>query len=390
MVQLTRAHEEPRERQVTQSGLNMSRRIRRTPYSDRVEALGVSGYSVVNHMLLPKGFGRSLEEDYWHLGAQVQIWDVSCQRQVEIAGRDARRLVQWMTPRDLSGALVGQCLYLPLVDETGGMINDPILLKLGDDRFWLSIADSDVLLWAKGLALGAGLAVEVCELDVSPLAIQGPKAEDLMARLFGERVRRIGFFRYETFDFEGRRLIVARSGYSKQDGFEIYLDDGSLGGTLWDAIWQAGRAFDIAPGCPNLIDRIEAGLLSYGNEMTRENNPLECGLGRFCQLDGSVACIGLEALQRIARDGVARQIRGLLFDGGPAPPCSRPWPVLVGERQVGRVTSAAYSPRFERNVGLSMIDRSHWEPGQEVTVLSSDGQARPGQVVGLPFEDSGR
>jgi dimethylsulfoniopropionate demethylase len=390
VVELNRSHEEPRERPVTQSGLNMSRRIRRTPFTDRVEAHGVSGFSVVNHMLLPKGFRRSVEEDYWHLREHVQIWDVSCQRQVEIAGRDARRLVQWMTPRDIAQAKVGRCLYVPLVDETGGMINDPILLKLADDRFWLSIADSDVLLWAKGLALGAGLDVAISEPDVSPLAIQGPKAEGLMAQVFGEAVRHIGFFRYDTFDFKGKRQIVARSGYSRQDGFEIYLSDPSLGGELWDAIWQAGQAFEIAPGSPNLIDRIEAGLLSYGNEMTRENNPLECGLGRFCQLDGSVACIGLEALQRIAQQGLRRQMRGVLFDGGPAPPCGQPWPVLAGGLEVGRITSAAYSPWFRQNVGLSMIDRGYWTPGQEVTVFATDGEKRTGEVVALPFERSAR
>ena len=236
---------------MTHSDLAISRRIRRTPYTDRVEAHGVSGFSVVNHMLLPKGFQRSVEADYWHLRKHVQIWDVSCQRQVEIFGRDAERLVQWMTPRDIGRASVGQCLYVPLVDETGGMINDPILLKLAEDRYWLSIADSDVLLWAKGLALGAGMDVSIREPDVSPLAIQGPKAEDLMARVFGDAVRQIGFFRYARFDFEGRRQIVARSGYSKQDGFEIYLNDSALGGALWDRVWQAGQAFDISPGCPN-------------------------------------------------------------------------------------------------------------------------------------------
>lgn len=373
------------------SGLNTSRRIRRTPFTDKVEAHGVTGFSVVNHMLLPKGFRQSLEDDYWHLREHVQIWDVSCQRQVQIVGKDAERLVQWMTPRNIGKAEVGQCLYLPLVDEMGGMINDPILLKLSDDRYWLSIADSDVLLWAKGLALGAGLEVSVSEPDVSPLAIQGPKAEDLMAQVFGDSVRRIGFFRYGTFEFKGTRQIVARSGYSKQGGFEIYLSNSSLGGDLWDAIWEAGQAFNISPGCPNLIERIEGGLLSYGNEMTRDNNPLECNLDRYCQLDGAVDCIGLNALQRIAKEGVRRRIRGVLFDGEPCPPCAKPWPVLadgLSGPEIGRITSAAYSPRLQQNVGLSMIDRDNWEPGQKVTVLSVDGRRRPGRVTALPFEGS--
>jgi len=178
-------------------GLNMSRRIRRTPYTDRVEAAGVRGFSVVNHMLLPKAYASSVEEDYWHLREHVQMWDVSCQRQVAIQGPDAERLVQWMTPRDISKARVGDCLYVPIIDEQAGLINDPVLLKLADDNFWLSIADSDVLLYAKGLALGAGFDVQVTEPDVSPLAVQGPKAEALLQELFGEFIADIKFFKFD-------------------------------------------------------------------------------------------------------------------------------------------------------------------------------------------------
>lgn len=371
------------------SGLNMSRRIRRTPYTDKVEAAGVRGFSVVNHMLLPKAFQRSVEEDYWHLREHVQMWDVSCQRQVEISGPDAARLVQRMTPRDICKARIGQCLYIPLVDETGGMINDPVLLKLAEDRFWLSIADSDVLLWAKGLAIGAGLDATVDEPDVSPLALQGPKAEDLLATLFGEEIRSIRFFRFGWIDFQGTRQVVARSGFSKQGGFEIYLNDGSLGGALWDLLWEAGQTFNIMPGCPNLIERIEGGLLSYGNEMTQENNPLECGLGHYCALDGSVDFIGRNALQEIRNRGIDRVIRGVAFGGPPCPPCGKPWPVLVGndeQRQVGQITSAAYSPRLKANVGLSMIAKDCWMAGQKVKVVSADGKIRDGIVTDLPFD----
>ncbi|MGI9405669.1 MAG: dimethylsulfoniopropionate demethylase [Hyphomicrobiaceae bacterium] len=371
---------------MSESGLNMSRRIRRTPYTDRVEACGARGFSVVNHMLLPKAFRPSVEEDYWHLREHVQIWDVSCQRQVEIAGPDAARLVQWMTPRNIGSAKTGQCLYVPLVDENGGMINDPVLLKLAEDRFWLSIADSDVLLWAKGLALGAGMDVSVGEPDVSPLAIQGPKAEDLMAAVFGEDIRAVKFFRFGLFEFQGTQQIIARSGYSKQGGFEIYLNDSALGPTLWDTIWDAGQAFDIAPGCPNLIERIEGGLLSYGNEMTRANNPYECGLDAYCDPGGNFDFIGKQALQRIHADGPVRQMRGVLFDGGRAPVCSKPWPVIAPDNtQIGQVTSGIYSPRLKKNIGLSLIDRGYWDPGQHIDILTSDGLPRAGQVVDLAF-----
>ena len=367
--------------------LNLSRRLRRTPYTSRVEALGVRGFSVVNHMLLPKAFQPSVEEAYRHLRAHAQLWDVSCQRQVEIRGADAARLVQWMTPRNIAGAQIGDCLYAPLVDEAGAMLNDPILLKLADDRFWLSIADSDVLLWAKGLALGAGMEVTVHEPDVSPLAVQGPRAEDLMAAIFGDGIRALRFFRFARFAFNDTQQVIARSGYSSQDGFEIYLEDGRLGPALWDTLWQAGREFNLRPGCPNLIDRIEAGLRSYGNDMTRDHNPLECGLHQFCDMEASRHCIGGEALRAIAAAGITRQIRGLVFDGGPCPVCASPWPVVAkhGGHPPGEITSAIYSPRLGANVALGMIPRAFWEPGASVRVHSADGKTRTGVVTTLPF-----
>ena len=366
-------------------GLNMSRRIRRTPYTNRVEALGVRGFSVVNHMLLPKAFQPSVEEDYWHLREFVQIWDVSCQRQVQIMGPDSERLVQCMTPRDISKAKIGDCFYVPIVDHNGGLINDPVLLKLAEDQFWLSIADSDLLLYALGLALGMGLDVTIDEPDVSPLAVQGPMAEDLMASIFGDDIRKIGFFKYKRFDFQGRSQIIARSGYSRQGGFEIYLEGADHGEALWDEIWQAGQSFNISPGCPNLIERIEGGLFSYGNEMTRENNPFEIGFGKYCKLDGSVDFIGLEALQKIASEGHAREIRGLVFDGEPVPTCSSPWPVMVGTQKIGQITSGIWSPRLKMNVGLSLIERDFWSIGQPVEILTPDGKTRPGKITTFPI-----
>ena len=366
-------------------GLNMSRRIRRTPYTDRVEAAGVRGFSVVNHMLLPKAFQTSVEEDYWHLREHVQIWDVSCQRQVEITGPDTAALVQWMTPRNIGKAKIGDCLYIPLIDNHAGLINDPVMLKLAEDRFRLSIADSDVLLYALGLALGRGMNVEIREPDVSPLAIQGPKAENLLANLFGDHIRSIGFFKFGWIDFNGTRQLIARSGYSRQGGFEVYLEGSHLGSDIWDAVWDAGQEFNIRPGCPNLIERIEGGLFSYGNEMTRDNNPLEIGLSKFCTLDGSIDYIGRTALENIASRGVAREIRGVVFDGHPCPTCSKPWPVVVGDRKVGQITSAIWSPRLKRNVGQSMIERGSWDAGQEVIVHVQDGTKASGEVVNFPI-----
>jgi dimethylsulfoniopropionate demethylase len=367
--------------------LNVSRRIRATPYKSCVESHGVSGYSVVNHTVLPKGFRKTVEEDYWHLKKYVQIWDVGCQRQVAISGHDAAKLTQLMTPRDLTNATVGQCLYAPMVDEAGRMLNDPIILKLAEDCFWLSIADSDVLLWAKGLAVGMQLDVQIHEPDVWPLSIQGPLSDDLMEKVFGRVVRDIRFFRFKTLRFEDFDIIVARSGYSKQGGFELYLDKPERGAALWDALWTAGQEFNISPGSPNLIERVEGGLLSYGNEMNMENNPLECAMDQYCQLDGSIDFIGREALRLIQRTGPQQLIRGVIFNGEKCPPCQSPWPILRDGVMVGQVTTAIWSPRFENNIALGMLERNHWQAGTEVTVQVEDGSIRNGMVTDLPMID---
>jgi dimethylsulfoniopropionate demethylase len=367
--------------------LQVSRRQRATPYTPRVEALGVSGFSVVNHTIFPRGFQRTVAEDYWHLKTHVQLWDVGCQRQVELCGSDAAQLIQMMTPRDLRKARIGQCLYAPLIDADAGLLNDPIILKLAENRYWLSIADADILLWAKGLAEGLKLDVEVTEPDVWPLAIQGPKSDELAARLFADELHSLPFFDFKVCDFAGQAVIVARTGFCKQGGFEMYPQGFELAGALWDALWQAGSDLDISPGCPNLIERVEGGLLSYGNEMTRAENPLECGLERYCQLDGSLDYIGRDALLKIAESGPVRRIRGVIFDGDTCPPCQHPWPLAVDGQQVGYITTAIWSPRFEKNVALAMLDRGFWAPQTEVTVYSNDGLDRSGMISDLPMGD---
>ena len=355
--------------------ISFSRRLRRTPFSDGVEAAGVKSYTVYNHMLLPTVF-ESVEADYRHLKSHVQVWDVSCERQVELRGPDAARLMQMLTPRDLRGMLPGQCYYVPIVDETGGMLNDPVAMKLSDDRWWISIADSDLLLWVKGLANGYRLDVLVDEPDVSPLAVQGPQADDLMARIFGDRVRDIRFFRFDMFQFQGRDLAVARSGYSKQGGFEIYVDGGDIGMPLWEALFAAGEDLHVRAGCPNLIERIEGGLLSYGNDMTDDNTPHECGLGRFCNTHTAIGCIGRDALLRVAKEGPVQQIRPIEIVGEAVPPCDRPWPVYGAGKHVGHVTSAAWSPDFEVNVAIGMLRLSHWDAGTAIEVETPDGMRR--------------
>ena len=352
--------------------LSPSRRVRRTPFSPGVEAAGVKAYTVYNRMLLPTVF-ESVEADYHHLKKHVQVWDVACERQVELRGPDSAKLMQMLTPRDLRGMLPGRCYYVPIVDETGGMLNDPVAVKLAEDRWWISIADSDLLLWVKGICDGYRLDVLVDEPDVSPLAVQGPKADELMARVFGEAVRGVKFFRFGMFDFEGRSLAVARSGYSKQGGYEIYVDGSDIGMPLWEALFAAGQDLEVRAGCPNLIERIEGGLLSYGNDMTDDNTPHECGLGKFCDTQTAIGCIGRDALLRVAKEGPVQQIRPIAIEGARVPGCDRAWPVHAGGKVVGQVTSAAWSPDFDTNVSIGMVRMTHWDAGTRLEVETPEG-----------------
>ena len=358
--------------------LLISSRTRSTPFSSRVEACGVKAYSVYNHMLLPLIF-RSLEEEYWHLCESVQVWDVSCQRQVEITGPDTQKLVQLMTPRDLSQAELGQCFYAPLCDETGGMINDPILIKHSNNHWWLSIADSDVMLWAKGLATGFGLDALVTEPDIWPLAVQGPKAEELLSRVFGKEISKILFFRSSTFNYQGTKMLVARSGWSKQGGFEIYVNDAELGGQLWDELFAKGEDLNVGPGCPNLIERIESGLLSFGGDMGYDTTPFECGLDKYVSLDADIESLSLEELR--TRKSKTKLI-GIVIDRKVNLIDKR---VFFGSNVVGKITSDTWSPRYSAFLAFARCELKNLEDAQKLYVKTTSGEVSA-RITDLPFD----
>ena len=367
----------------TQPRLTVSRRLRSTPFTSRVMARGASAFTVYNRMLLPTVF-ESMEADYAHLLRAVQVWDVGVERQVEINGPDAARLVQWMTPRDISRAETGRCYYLPLVNARGKLVNDPVGLKLAENRWWLSIADSDIELWAEGLAAGAGLDVEVSEPDVWPLAVQGPLAEDLMARVFGESVRGIRFFRFERLDtFRGHPLIVARSGWSKQGGFEVYVDDPDIGRALHDALFEAGADLDVRAGCPNGIERIESSLLSYGNDMDDRDSPIEAGLERVLSLDADTDALGLAALRAERTRGPAKRLAGVIVDAAADDAPLEAFGIEGWE--TCEVRSQALSPKAGTRIGIAMLD-SALADGSEVRVRRADGTDAGARIVPLPFE----
>ncbi len=356
--------------------LSISRRTRTTPFTPRVEAAGVKGYTVYNHMLLPTFF-ESSEADYWSLCEDVQVWDVSCERQIEVSGPDSERLIQLMTPRDISKAVVGQGLYAPLCDENGNVINDPILIKFAPDNWWISIADSDVRLWARGLAYGFGLDVEIREAAIWPLAVQGPKAQELVTRVFGDEVPGIKFFRSKMLEYQGKSMMVMRSGYSKQGGFEIYLNDPGLALPLWDELFAKGADLKVRAGGPNLIERIESGLLSYGNDMNFTHNPFECGLDAFIDLDADIEAMSLPALCAI-RGKHLHQLVGIVFDERVE---FDDFKVEFHGQVVGDVRSQVWSPRYRKFLTMVMMKREFLGTNTSVTI---DGKL--GKIVDLPFD----
>ena len=344
-----------------------SRRVRWTPFTKGVEAAGMKVCTVYNHMVLPSVF-RSEEEDYHHLKRHVQVWDVSCERQVAVQGPDARRLLDLLSPRDLDRMADDQCYYIPAIDRDGGMLNDPVLVKLAPDHYWISVADSDYIQYVLGVADALQLDVKVWEPDVSPLAVQGPKAEVLMSRVFGEEVKSIKFFRYKRLPFNGINFVVARSGYSKQGGFEIYVEGSEHGMPLWDALFAAGSDLEVRAGCPSTKERVESGLLSYGNDIDRSNTPFEAGLGKF--VNSRKDYIGKKRL--LERAEPKRQIRAVEIIGT-IPSIRETWPLFADGQWVGQVTTATHSPDFKTGISIAMVDRSHWKGGTKLTVETTDG-----------------
>ncbi len=358
-------------------------RLRRSPYFEATVAAGVTGFTPYNQMVLPMGYGDP-EAEYWRLLNGVSQWDVAGERQVEITGPDAGRLAQILTPRDLTKCVSGQGKYVALCNHAGTIINDPIVLKLDQDRYWLSIADSNILFWSRAIAAERGLDVDIVEPDVSPMAVQGPKAEDVIASIFGDWVRALKYFWFREAEIEGIPLMLARSGWSKQGGFELYLMDGSKGTALWNIVREAGRPWDIGPGCPNANERIESGFLSWGGDSDDTTNPFEVRLGKYVDLDVPDEVVGIEALRRIDQRGPARHQLGLILEGEDATQPHAVWYDIVADgRKVGDMTNGVWSRRLGRNIGFALISRD-LSPGDAVELLKG-GRRIPACLTELPF-----
>ena len=360
--------------------------IRKSPFFSSTVKWGATGFSVYNHMYIPRDFG-SPEKNFWNLIEKAILCDVAVERQVEITGPDAYRFTQLLTPRDLSKLEVGQCKYVLITNNNGGILNDPILLRLEENHFWLSLADSDILLWAQGVAINSNLDVKINEPDVSPLQLQGPTSGKIMIKLFGDSIKDLKYYWLKEYNLDGIPLIVSRTGWSSELGYEIYLRDGSRGNELYEKIMKAGKEHGLQPGHTSTIRRIEGGMLSYHADADIYTNPFELGFDRLVNLDTEIDFIGKEALKKIKKDGVKRKQVGLELECEPLKsPNTTFWPIKKNDQQIGKVSSAVYSPRLKKNIALAMIDIEYAELGNKFEVLADEYKINC-TIVEKPFYD---
>ncbi len=371
---------------MTKKNFGFGTQIRKSPYFDSTVKWGATGFSVYNHMYIPRDFG-SPEQNFWNLIEKSILCDVAVERQVEITGPDAFKFTQLLTPRDLSTVAIGQCKYVLITNYDGGILNDPVLLRLAENHFWLSLADSDVLLWAQGVAVNSGMNVNITEPDVSPLQLQGPTSKNIMIKLFGESIKDLKYYWFKECDLDGIPLIVSRTGWSSEFGYELFLRDGSKGNDLYEKIMSAGKEYGLQPGHTSSIRRIEGGMLSYHADADINTNPFELGLDRLVSLDSDIEFIGKAALKKIKAEGIKRKQVGLEINCEPlSGPNTTFWSIKKDNNKIGKVTSAVYSPRLKKNVALAMINIENSEIGTSLEVNTNIGNFEA-IIVEKPFFD---
>ena len=371
---------------MTDKNFGFGTQIRKSPYFDSTVKWGATGFSVYNHMYIPRDFGDP-EQNFWNLIEKSILCDVAVERQVEITGPDAHKFTQLLTPRDLSNISIGQCKYVLITNNEGGILNDPVLLRLAENHFWLSLADSDVLLWAQGIAVNSGLNVNISEPDVSPLQLQGPTSKDIMVKLFGESIKDLKYYWFKEFDLDGIPLIVSRTGWSSEFGYELFLRDGSKGNDLYEKIMNAGKEHGLQPGHTSSIRRIEGGMLSYHADADIHTNPFELGFDRLVSLDNDIEFIGKAALKKIKAEGIKRKQIGLEINCEPlSGPNTTFWSIKKDDNEIGKVTSAVYSPRLKKNIALAMVNIKNSEIGTDLEVETNKGKFTA-KIVEKPFYD---
>lgn len=368
------------------STLPFGPRVRKSPYFDATIRAGAKAFTIYNHMYMPTSYGDP-QAEYQSIVNGVTLWDVGCERQVEIRGPDAEAFTQVLTPRDIARCPVERCRYVLFTGEEGGIINDAVLLRPAKDRLWLSPGDGDVLLWAQGISASLDMDVEVFEPDVSPLQLQGPLAPKVARKLFGDLAVEMGYFHMREIELDGIPLLVSRTGWSGELGYELYLQDATRGTELWNMCMTAGEEFGISPAAPSTIRSIEGAILSYASDMTRLDDPWTVGLERLVDLEKPTDFIGRAALERIAREGTPRRLVGVEIEGEPLAGNDSFWDVLQGGEVMGHVTRCIWSPRLQRNIGLVNVPRESAAEGTAMGIRTPR-DTRNAVVVPTPWYHS--
>ncbi len=369
------------------AAMHFGSRIRQSPYFAATLRWGAREFSVYNRTCMPVSYGDP-QGEYDALTNAATLWDVSCERQVQIGGRGAWEFAQYLTPRNLSECPPGRCRYVLITNARGGVINDPVLLRLEENLLWLSAADSDLLLWCEALAVSGRFDVDISEPDVAPLQLQGPRSADVAAAVFGEEIRKLRYFYLRELQWENAKIVVSRTGWSGELGYEIYPRDSKICETLWEKILEAGKPFGIRPAAPTASRRIEGGLISCGADTTGDDSPMHLGLERFINWDGAYDYVGKKALLQLRESGVGRKLIGVEMQCEPLneKPLTRWWSAFDSEaNRIGEIRSAAYSPRLKKNIGVAMLKKPHCEPGARASAKTEYGGTCEFTARELPF-----
>lgn len=378
----------PTAERTTSSTLYFGPWYRRSPFFEKTLEAGCSAYDIYNHMYLPGYYADPIEE-YWHLLNAVTVWDVSVERIVEISGPDASAFVNTLTCRDLTRCAVGQGKYVLITAEDGGIVNDPVLLRVEEDRWWLALADSDGGLWARGVAVHSGMDVKVREPEVYPIQVQGPRSKEVLRTLFGDAVLDLRYYWTLTTEIDGIPVVISRTGWTGEVGYEIYLRDASRGAELWDRVMEAGKPHDIRAIAPCEARRIEAGIFNYNSDMTIENNPFEImGLERLVEPQAA-DYIGKAALEEIRARGVSRKLVGIEVEGDALSfEIAEKRPALHRGERVGHITDLIWSPRLKKNIGYVWVPIELAAPGTPLEIEAPDGGTWAARTAAIPFLDA--
>ncbi len=388
--------------------LLISTRVRKSPYWHLSHKAGCWRATVYNRVYHPRGYVRPEDGgamvEYSAIVNHVTMWNVAVERQIQVIGPDAEKFVNYVITRDATRIEPMHAKYVILCNQQGGVLNDPVLLRLSDDEFWFSLADSDIMLWLQGVNADNRYNVKISEIDVSPLQIQGPKSLALMTDLIGQEINHIPYYGLLEGQIAGRDVVVSQSGFSGENGYEIYLRDATLyAEDLWNTILDIGKKHSLMVIAPAHHRRIAAGILSWGQDMDFETLPFQCNLGYQVPRNKKTEYVGKEALENVRKQmeegntPFKTTLVGMEFGGKQIDDYAPDFWLISGHEggdPIGYVTSPWYSPELETNIAMGYVPCGMHSVGTKLQIHLPDEYAEtPGfpvmaKVVEIPFRPS--